>query len=62
MDGNSAFETIETETKRVACGGGGAALGHPKVYLEMGEKDEITCPYCSRRYVLKAGAESGEGH
>ncbi|MBM3568337.1 MAG: zinc-finger domain-containing protein [Alphaproteobacteria bacterium] len=37
----------------VACDGGGGALGHPRVYLNMGTRREIACPYCSRRYVLK---------
>ena len=31
------YEVIETDSKQVACGGDGGALGHPKVYLEMGE-------------------------
>ena len=48
-------ETIEVETTRVACDGGGA-LGHPKVYLEMGDEDFVECPYCDRRFVLKAEA------
>jgi len=47
-------ETIEVSTKRVGCDGGGA-LGHPKVYLEMDERCEISCPYCSRHYVLADG-------
>ena len=49
-------EIIEVETTRVACDGGGGALGHPKVYLEMGDEDFVECPYCDRRFVLKTGA------
>ena len=33
-----APEIVETENTRVACDGGGGALGHPRVYLEMGAK------------------------
>jgi uncharacterized Zn-finger protein len=51
-----APEVIEVDDTRVACDGGGGALGHPKVYLEMGDKDYVECPYCDRKYVLKAGA------
>jgi len=51
----SAPEVIEVEKKRVACDGGGGALGHPKIYLEMGAANEIVCPYCSRRFVFKEG-------
>jgi uncharacterized Zn-finger protein len=57
----SNFETIEVETKRVGCDGGGA-LGHPLVYLEMGQKSTITCPYCSRTYQLKEGTNVSVGH
>ena len=49
-------ETIEVESAVVCCDGGGGALGHPAVYLNMGEKREIDCPYCGRRFVLKEGA------
>ena len=51
----SAPEVIEVEKKRVACDGGGGALGHPKIHLEMGAANEIVCPYCSRRFVFKEG-------
>lgn len=53
-----APETIETDSRTVACDGGKGALGHPRVYLNMGEKDRIQCPYCGRMYVLKAGAKA----
>ncbi len=57
------LETIEVEDKLVACDGGGGALGHPRVFLNMGEKSAIDCPYCGRHYRLKAGAKpSGQGH
>lgn len=47
------FETIEVQHAEVACDGGGGALGHPKVYLHIDSDDgRITCPYCSRTYVL----------
>lgn len=49
-------EIIETDKTRVACNGGGGALGHPNVYLEMDAKEgSVTCPYCSRVFVLKKG-------
>ena len=53
-------ETIEVATSRVACDGSGkggdATLGHPRVYLEMGDEDFVECPYCDKRFVLKDGA------
>ncbi len=45
-------EIIQTTQKRIACDGGGGALGHPKVWLEMGEKNQVECPYCDRLFVL----------
>ncbi|MEK9723571.1 MAG: zinc-finger domain-containing protein [Rhodospirillaceae bacterium] len=62
MTAPDASEIIETDGKRVACDGGGGALGHPKVYLEMGAANEIVCPYCSRHFVLKPGATADAGH
>ena len=47
-----AFETVYIKKTEIACDGGGGPLGHPKVYLYL-KNGEITCPYCSRKYVLK---------
>jgi len=51
-----AAETIEVQDRSVKCDGGGGALGHPAVYLNMGEKSEIDCPYCGRKFVLSQEA------
>lgn len=49
-------EDVVVSSKRVACDGGsrtlGATLGHPLVYLDMGEDDFVECGYCDRRFVL----------
>ncbi len=42
---------IEVTTDRVVCDGGGGALGHPRVYLELGADGRVVCPYCERVYV-----------
>ncbi|UFN49034.1 zinc-finger domain-containing protein [Roseomonas sp. OT10] len=50
-----------TVTSRVvACDGGKGALGHPTIYMRI-EGQEITCPYCSRTFVLAEGA-GDDGH
>jgi uncharacterized Zn-finger protein len=49
-------ETIEVDDTRVSCDGVPGPLGHPKVYLEMGDEGFVECPYCDRRFVLRAGA------
>ena len=51
-------EIIEVETLVVGCDGGGGALGHPLVYLNMEKRGAVDCPYCGRKFVLKAGAKA----
>ncbi len=53
-------ETIVTDSPRNSCDGatairGGAALGHPRVWLEIDEKGYVECGYCDRRFVLRGG-------
>ena len=55
-------ETVEVEDTVVACNGGGGALGHPRVFLNLESDGAIDCPYCDRRFVLKAGAAKAGGH
>ena len=55
-------EIIEVEDTVVACNGGGGALGHPLVYLNLETNGAIDCPYCDRRFVLKKRAAGSTGH
>lgn len=57
----NAPETITVTSRRVACDGAsdipsGAALGHPRVWLEIDEKNFVDCGYCDRRFALASGA------
>jgi len=52
------FETVYVDSTEVSCDGGGGALGHPKVYLNLSADGEIECPYCSRLFVH----QSKRGH
>ena len=37
---------------RISCDGGGGALGHPKVWLQIpSEQGWIECPYCDTKMV-----------
>lgn len=59
-----APETILVRTHRIACDGSGegvpAALGHPRVWLEIDESGMVECGYCDRRFVLVGGpADTG---
>jgi uncharacterized Zn-finger protein len=60
-------ETVTVHSRRVACDGasdipGGAALGHPKVFLEIDERGWVECGYCDKRFVLAKGAAAADGH
>jgi NADH dehydrogenase (ubiquinone) Fe-S protein 6 len=60
-DMQPAPDTIRTNTPRVVCDGsgdipGGAALGHPRVFLEMDDEGFVDCGYCDRRFVLIGGS------
>ena len=62
-------EISRVTTRRVWCDGandirGGkafrpAALGHPKVWLEIDEHGYVDCGYCDRRFVLEGGPADG---
>ena len=56
-------ETIRTASARVACDGTGtglpAALGHPRVFLQIDEHGYVDCGYCDRRFVLIGGPADG---
>ena len=56
----AAPEIVTVRSRRVACDGVGGALGHPRVWLEMGEADVVECGYCDRRFVLAHGASGHE--
>lgn len=54
-------DIIIATSKRVKCDGGGGALGHPLVWLDMGEDTQVRCKYCDRIFQLDPNADLG-GH
>jgi uncharacterized Zn-finger protein len=56
-------EITRVSTSRVACDGAQAgipaALGHPRVWLQIDEAGYVDCGYCDRRFVLVGGAADG---
>lgn len=46
-----APESVTVRSHRIACEGVGGALGHPRVWLEMGGAGFVDCPYCDRRFI-----------
>lgn len=49
-------ETEVVTAARVACDGGVGALGHPRVWLTLGEDGAVECPYCDKRFITPARA------
>ncbi|MFL0415219.1 zinc-finger domain-containing protein [uncultured Sphingomonas sp.] len=56
-------EVTRVSHHRVACDGAHAglpaALGHPRVWLEIDETGYVDCGYCDRRFVLIGGPADG---
>lgn len=50
----ASANVIVTNESRVACNGGGGTLGHPKIFITLGNDGRVTCPYCSREFVKSA--------
>ena len=51
--------SVVSGTSRVSCDGGGGALGHPQVWLNLQKEEDkapakVVCPYCSRLFVADA--------
>ena len=48
---NNDIEYVNS--KKLSCAGVEGPLGHPKVYLDMGDDNQIVCPYCSKLFIHK---------
>ena len=57
----SSAEIFHVDARTVACDGGDGALGPPRVFLKILDR-QVVCPYCSRTYVLNEGAGHGGDH
>ena len=53
-------QIVHVHTPTVSCDGGAGPAGHPLVYLRIVEQ-QITCPYCSKLFILEEGA-TDSGH
>ncbi len=45
---------IELPYKKFNCLGASPPHDHPHIYLDMGEKKDIICPYCGTNFEYKA--------
>lgn len=58
-------EIFRAAKATVSCEGLGGALGHPRVWLQIGSSGYADCGYCDRRFILEGGPadriDSSEG-
>lgn len=51
---------ITIGVKEFQCMGASPPQDHPHVYLDMGDENEIICPYCSTLYVYDSSLSATE--
>jgi uncharacterized Zn-finger protein len=49
----ATIDAVSVKSKKISCNGGEGSSAHPLIYLDMGDKNNITCPYCSKNFVFK---------
>ena len=45
------IEKIALNTETICCDGEQDGLGHPAVYYNFGESNEVICGYCGKIYI-----------
>jgi uncharacterized Zn-finger protein len=55
-------DTYPVDSLVVSCDGNGNGSGHPVVFLNLGEKGEIECPYCSRKFIYVENLSNNYNH
>ncbi len=57
---DAGVNSIEIGVKEFMCCGASSPYDHPHVFLDMGNENEIVCPYCSTVYRFDANLKAGE--
>ena len=45
------IEKVSANVETICCDGGQDGLGHPAVYYNFNELDEVVCSYCNKIYI-----------
>src|SRR6478752_4761897 len=56
---DAGVPVIEIGSREFMCVGANPPFDHPHVFLDLGNDNEIICPYCSTLYRFAAGAGIG---
>jgi uncharacterized Zn-finger protein len=51
-------EVLYINHKKIACDGSAQSSKHPLIYLDMGKKDFVVCPYCSKYFTLNNNSKN----
>lgn len=57
---DAGVEKIRIGVHEFKCMGASPPHDHPHIYLDMGDDDQIICPYCSTVYVFDPELEPRE--
>ena len=44
-------EKVASNVETISCDGGQDGLGHPAVYYNFSESNEVVCGYCGKKYI-----------
>lgn len=61
MSNSQRDNVVIVKSKNVSCDGGGGALGHPRIYMDMAADTSVRCKYCDRIYKLDPNMSSDTG-
>ena len=53
IDYKTNIDTDIVNSKKIRYADVGGSLGHPKIFLDMGDLNEIRCPYCSKLFIFE---------
>ena len=51
---DSGKDEIQIDAREFECIGATPPFDHPHIFLDMGDDDQIVCPYCSTLYRLNS--------
>lgn len=57
---DAGVDKIRIAVSEFKCMGASPPHDHPHIYLDMGDEDQIICPYCSTVYLLDRSLRTAE--
>lgn len=57
---DGGHDVVEIGAKEFQCVGARPPFDHPHVFLDMGDENEIVCPYCSTLYRFNSSLGASE--